>query len=399
MKRRDTFDYYDPRQDDVYGNENMYYYDDVRDPREQQKFNGTMEFTSVKGHGLDINSRPWGEETMIFGRPQLEHSYPSMNANSMNNPYFQNQNPYNTQQINVSSLHQQYPQKPFNTQQINANLNPQSQYGQFQQPNIGSTQQLSFGNNSYITPLHQNPYEIGVVNSSNTATTEPAGPNPFNTKETQELIKTSLQKQSEINRASFEKQMETSQRTEELQKQVDELTQTLANVTNNFGKAMSNLSNNLKTTQDLLKSQTQTLSFKNEYPDERINVVSTKKQQSNPNDESDLPTSKTQSNSIVFDSELLKPTKENNVQKSANQTKTNNNLKYLNNVPYVTNAQDFNADNINPVKEKENKKDKREKGKKKLISRPWFITLLVFFILVIVGVAVFLGLLFGGIIK
>lgn len=82
MKKRDSFNYYDTDEENIFDNESMYYYDDVRDPNNRRRpYNGTMEFTAVRGHNLDRNTRPLGNETMLIGvPPQYQYSNTRLNS-------------------------------------------------------------------------------------------------------------------------------------------------------------------------------------------------------------------------------------------------------------------------------------------------------------------------------
>lgn len=161
--------------------------------------------------------------------------------------------------------------------------------------------------------------------------------------ETINLLKASAEKQNEINMAAYEKQMENAQKAESLQRQVDDLTQTLANVTNNFGKAMSNLSNNLKSTQELLRNQTQTLSFKNEFA-------------SNTNENDLPPSSKTQTYNV-------------NTNSNAYVQKKESNLQYIDEPTYTSGNGGFDLDHINPVKIKNSKMTRHEKKELKKLQK------------------------------
>ena len=86
MKKRDSFNYYDTSEEIIYDNESMYYYDDIREP--EKKFNGTMEFTAVRGHNLDYNVRPLGNETMLIGVPAQTNQ-----GNTNTNSFVTYQNP------------------------------------------------------------------------------------------------------------------------------------------------------------------------------------------------------------------------------------------------------------------------------------------------------------------
>lgn len=372
MKKRDSFNYYDTSEEIIYDNESLYYYDDVKGA--EQKFNGTMEFTAVKGHNLDYNIRPLGNDTMLIGVP-AQHQYQT-NANNFIGNY-QNQipvQPHIQTQIVQTPVHnptvlapyEQYlqsnnyvyptnyndfpnpvphiqtqsiaPNNPyeekvqhFNTTSYNNNHQPNKSKQQYQKYN-GNKNKRNYGfdastmasydnlNDSesmfyenYESQLSHNSSQNQQVNNLNaqhqvkhtnnqekamlptTAVISqspvvekkvlPEGPNPYNSRETQELIQQTVQKQNEINKASYQKHVQSEQKTRQLEKKVNELQQMLTNVTTNFGKAVSTLSSSLNNTQEMLKTrQTQTLSFKNDdYLERNIPVIPNNPNNKKPN--------------------------------------------------------------------------------------------------------------------
>ena len=361
MKKRDSFNYYDTSEEIIYDNESLYYYDDVKGG--EQKFNGTMEFTAVKGHNLDYNIRPLGNDTMLIGVP-AQSQYQTNTNNFIGN--YQSQVPMQPQphiqtQIVQTPVHnpsvlapyEQYlqssnyvyptnyndfpkPVPPVQTQTVVAN-NPYEEkiqhfnatsYNNNYQPNKGKHQyqgnknkknnrfngptMASYDNlndsesmfyenyesqlnhqatqqvNNFIDqqqypaqPKHLNNNQqqnmtptTAVVSAQPPVIIEkevlPDGPNPYNSRETQELIQQTVQKQNEINKASYQKHVQSEQKTRQLERKVNELQQMLTNVTTNFGKAVSTLSSSLNNTQEMLKTrQTQTLAFRNDDSPER----------------------------------------------------------------------------------------------------------------------------------
>ena len=341
MKKRDSFNYYDTDEENIFDNESMYYYDDVRDPNNRRRpYNGTMEFTAVRGHNLDRNTRPLGNETMLIGvPPQYQYSNTRLNSfptaaipvvqqplNVVNpqvpnayypleqQPYAFNAtptpvNPYWNQAMTpvvglnpatqpAPYLQQQYtnqfvpqPVAPVDFNQT-MTLNPQQQGFYNQQPVYNPNpnfayQPVSNATNQFTgtfpVPTQQPPVANPPVPQQQPATTtsaqapsspqpqvvihreEPQGLNPYNSRQTQELINQTVKKQNEINKASYQKQVENEQKTKQLEQQVQGLQQILTNVTNNFGKKVSKLSDNLVNVQEMMRNrQTQTFSFKNE---------------------------------------------------------------------------------------------------------------------------------------
>ena len=299
MKKRDSFNYYDTSEDIIFDNESMYYYDDVPDPN--RRFDGTMEFTAVRGHNLDRNARPLGEETMLFNAPnrpgfqshsglrpaspnsarldshtvstQSPYSYSNHHAN----PAAPNPNYYYGPPLGYQmppgprpAAAPQYPPMP-DASGLNSPANGKAAY-------VGSEAPAAapYGGSYPDAPsgpdLVPPPANFGV----------PTGPNPYNTKHTQELIQQTVRKQNEINHASYQKHIQNEEKTRQLEKQVAELQKLLTNATHNFTKVVTTLTNSLTTTQEILRQrQTETLSFKNEDPDDESSV--TKKSLPQPN--------------------------------------------------------------------------------------------------------------------
>lgn len=228
-RRRDTFDYYDTREDDVYDNDCVHCcarHNLSNNHNYHSNHNGTVEFTAVRGHNVDVNSRPLGDQTMVFDRFDLNQQY----NGQYNNGYVRNQNPYNTQQFSFP-LNSHQNQNPYNTQHLIFNPNT-----------------LNSHNNTSEIRIKEE-YEKQLENSKM-------------------MFSSAINKQNEINMSTFEKQKENEQKTAFLEKQLADLTATLSKVTSNFGESISNLTKNLKNTQEILKqnNNTATLAFNNNDP-------------------------------------------------------------------------------------------------------------------------------------
>lgn len=307
-RRRDSFDYYDDIYDESYS-ENDYDIEAKRRKNINYEQDGTVEFTAIKGHGLDINSRPLGNQTMVIDKPHVfpspynsgEHHYQSSNipfdnhlnaANPYNtqrinlDPYTQNQNPYyyenpahnfnHTQQLNLNPnpLYGQPPYPPYNN--LNPQYNPYLNSGPANKLPSNSKNEINEQDKKVekkekvvvIKPDPQQHAKIESIEKNNNINTEKIN-------QTQEIVKTNLDKQEEVNKKNKEQQEILANKTQVLQKQVEQLTTTLANVTNNFGKSISNLSNDLRNTQEVLKNQklTSSFSFKNEFADDNIEII------------------------------------------------------------------------------------------------------------------------------